>query len=473
VSAGRIPSYEELAALVVRQAERIDQLEAEVAELKRQLGQNSRNSSKPPSSDSPFTKPAPKSLRRKSGRKPGGQPGHPGSTLALVADPHERERHEPGPCAGCGADLVDAPEVGMERRQVFDLPPMTVRVIEHQLIARRCPCGTTTCGVAPEGVTAPVQYGPRITAIILYLYVGQFLSKKRTAAALAELFGTPVSEGTVAAVMKRAAAGLSNFLDVIADRIADAEVAGFDETGLRVAGELHWVHCARTDRYTLITCHRGRGQDGMDDAGVLIRFRGVAVHDAWAPYDTYVNADHQLCCAHALRELQAVTDAMADTAGPDAEWCWATQAADALVAMQKLVNDAINAGADTIDPDALGQQIVFYHSAVQIGVNQTAARATKIMQKHNALAHRLLDRQDDYLRFTQDWRIPPDNNGSERDIRMIKLRQKVSGCLRSLTGARQFCAIRSYLSTAAKHGKHFFEVLVMLTEGRPWLPATN
>lgn len=455
--------------MVVRQAERIDQLEAEVAELKRQLGQNSRNSSKPPSSDSPFTKPAPKSLRRKSGRKPGGQPGHPGSTLALVADPHERERHEPGPCTGCGANLVDAPEVGVERRQVFDLPPMTVRVVEHQLIARRCPCGTTTCGVAPEGVTAPVQYGPRITAIILYLYVGQFLSKKRTAQALAELFGIPVSEGTVAAVMKRAAAGLSNFLDVIADRIADAEVAGFDETGLRVAGDLHWVHCARTDRYTLITCHRGRGQDGMDDAGVLIRFRGVAVHDAWAPYDTYVNADHQLCCAHALRELQAVTD----TAGPDAEWCWATQAADALVAMQKLVDDAINAGADTIDPDALGQQIGFYHSAVQIGYTQTAARATKTMKTHNALARRLLDRQDDYLRFTQDWRIPPDNNGSKRDIRMIKLRQKVSGCLRSLTGARQFCAIRSYLSTAAKHGKHFFEVLVMLTEGRPWLPATN
>jgi transposase len=181
VSADRRPSYEELAALVVRQAERIEQLEAEVAELRRQLGQNSRNSSKPPSSDSPFVKPAPKSLRRRSGRKPGGQPGHPGSTLALVDNPNERKRHEPGPCTGCGADLTDAPEVGVERRQVFDLPPMTVRVTEHQLIARRCRCGVTTCGAPPDGVTAPVQYGPRIAAIILYLYVGQFLSKKRTA----------------------------------------------------------------------------------------------------------------------------------------------------------------------------------------------------------------------------------------------------------------------------------------------------
>ncbi len=463
------PSYEELAALVAVQAKRIAELEAEIAELRRQLGQNSQNSSKPPSTDSPFTKPAPKSLRRKSGRKPGGQPGHPGSTLTLVADPNERLRHEPGQCAGCGADLAAAPEVGMERRQVFDLPPMTVRVTEHQLIARRCSCGTTTCGAPPAGVTAPVQYGPRITAIILYLYVGQFMSKKRTAQALAELFGTPVSEGTVATMTTRAADGLDGFLDQVKDRIVESETAGFDETGLRVAGKLHWVHCARTGRYTLITCHTKRGREGIDDMGVLGRFRGVAVHDAWAPYDTYIESEHQLCCAHALRELQGV----ADTAPPDAQWCWATQVSDALVAMQHLAADAIATGADRIDPDALAEQVRRYRSAAQIGLTETAARSDKPMQKHNALARRLLDRQDDYLRFTTGRRIPADNNGSERDIRMIKLRQKVSGCLRTLTGAKQFCAIRSYLSTAAKHGRNFFDTFVMLAEGQPWLPATT
>jgi transposase len=447
----------------------VDALQAQVAELTRRLGQNSQNSSQPPSSDSPFTKPAPKSLRRKSGRKPGGQPGHSGSTLTLVDNPNRRQRHEPGPCSGCGAELTDAPEVGIERRQVFDLPPITVQVTEHQVIARRCPCGVTTCGTPPEGVTAPVQYGPQITAIVVYLYVGQFLSKKRTAQALAELFGAPVSEGTVATMTKRAAGGLAEFLDQVTGRIAEAEVAGFDETGLRVAGKLHWVHCARTRKYTLITCHPKRGTKGIDDAGVLTRFRGVAVHDAWAPYDTYTDVEHQLCCAHALREPQAV----ADTAPADAQWCWATQTADALVAMQKLVDEAITTGADTVDADALATQVQLYRSAVQIGVTQTAARSSKVMRKHNALARRLLDRQDDYLRFTTDWRIPADNNGSERDIRMIKLRQKVSGCLRSLTGAKQFCAIRSYLSTAAKHGKHFLEVLVMLAEGRPWLPAIS
>ena len=446
---------------------RVAALEAENAELKRRLGMNSANSSKPPSSDSPFVKPAPKSLRRRSGRRSGGQPGHPGSTLALVADPNERERHEPGPCTGCGLSLANAPEVGVERRQVFDLPPVTVQVIEHQLIARRCACGTTSCGAAPEGVSAPVQYGPRITAIILYLYVGQFLSKKRTAAALAELFGTPVSDATVASMAARAAAGLDGFLTEVGDRIAAAEVAGFDETGLRVAGKLAWVHCARTGKYTLITCHPRRGRDGINDAGVLSRFRGVAVHDAWAPYDTYLDVEHQLCCAHAQRELAAV----AESAGPDVDWCWATQAGDALVAMQKLVAAAFTAGAEDLDPDTLGKQVQLYRSAALIGLTQTSPRTGTVMRKHNALARRLLDRQDDYLRFTTDRRVPAENNGSERDIRMIKLRQKVSGCLRTLTGARQFCAIRSYLSTAAKHGRNFFDTLVMLAEGHPWMPA--
>jgi transposase len=365
VAADRRPCYEDLAvengelrALVERLTARLDALESENAELRRRLGQNSRNSSKPPSSDSPFMKPAPRSLRRKSGRKPGGQAGHPGSTLAQVCDPHERLRHEPGPCAGCGADRTGASEVGMEKRQVFDLPPMTVRVIEHQLIARRCACGITTCGSAPQGVSAPVQYGPRITAIVLYLYVGQFLSKKRTAAALAELFGTPISEGTVGAMTTRAADGLDDFLDLVTQRITEAEVAGFDETGLHVAGKLHWVHCARTSNYTLITCHRKRGREGINDAGVLGRFCGVAGHDAWAPSDTYIDIEHQLCCAHALRELAAVTD----TAAPD-DWSWADQAADALVTMQKLVPETIATTAGAVDPDALTEQLRRYRSA--------------------------------------------------------------------------------------------------------------
>lgn len=445
----------------------VTDLKAQNVELRRRLGQNSQNSSKPPSTDSVFDKPAPKSLRRRSGRKPGGQPGHRGSTLEPVSDPDVRVRHEPGPCAGCGADLAGAAEVGMRCRQVFDLPALAVRVTEHQLIARQCGCGVTTCADAPSGVSAPVSYGPQVTAIVIYLYVGQFLSKKRTAQALAELFGTPLSAGTVASMTARAAEGLQGFVATLRDRVADAPVAGFDETGLRVAGKLAWVHCARTDKCTLITCHANRGTAGIDDAGVLTRFCGVAVRDAWAPYDTYLAPQHQLCCAHVLRELAAV----AQTAPPNTGSCWATQVADALVAMQQLVNDAIAAGATSIDPDRLSEQIERYRFGAQVGLAQTAPRSNPLIKKHNALARRLLARQDDYLRFTTDWAIPPDNNGCERDIRMIKLRQKVSGCLRTMTGAQQFCAIRSYLSTAAKHGHNFFDTLVTLTEGQPWLPA--
>jgi transposase len=441
---------------------------ARIAELEARLGQTSKNSSKPPSSDG-LAKPAPKTLRQRGARKPGGQVGHPGSTLAPVAVPDEVIEHEPKCCRGCGQGLGDAVEVGREQRQVFDIPPMRVRVTEHQLIARRCRCGTTTRAGAPEGVSAPVQYGPRITAIILYLYVGQFLSKKRTAAALAELFGTPVSEGTVATMATRAASGLGGFLEWVRTNLAAADVVNFDETGFRVEGRLRWVHSASTGRYSLIFVHDRRGTKGMDAAGVLPHFAGVAVHDAWAPYDTYSHITHALCNAHALRELQAVTDTT-----PEGQWCWAQQSAEALREMNDLVKDALatKGTLDGINAAALTAAIHRYRSAALLGLEATHPRATKLMAKHHALARRLIDRQDDYLRFTTDPRVPFDNNAAEREVRMVKLRQKVSGCLRTLTGAQQFCAIRSYLATAAKHGIHFFAALTTLAEGRPCLPAT-
>jgi transposase len=354
----------------------------------------------------------------------------------------------------------------VERRQVFDLPDVTVTVTEHQLVERECGCGHRTKGMAPEGAEAPVQYGPRIAAVIVYLYIGQFLSKQRTAQALAELSGIPLSSGTAAGITARAAGKLGGFLEHARGQIAASQVAGFDETGFRVEGRLHWVHCARTGQYTLLTVHQKRGTEAIEAMGVLPWFAGVAVHDAWAPYDTCTAPDHQLCCAHALRELQAVTDAAAGD-----RWCRAAQAAEALTAMQALAADATGQGRDAVDPAALSFQICLYRSAALAGASQTAARSGPLMKKHHPLARRLLDRQDDYLRSCWDWRVPPDNNGCERDIRMTKPKQKVSGCLRSLTGARQFCAIRSYLSTAAKHDLRFFDVLVMLSENRPWIPS--
>jgi transposase len=438
----------------------------QIAELEARLKQNPRNSSRPPSSEG-LAKPAPKprSLRKKSGRKPGGQDGHKGTTLAQVARPDREIRHEPGCCGRCGAGLAGRPVTGVERRQVFDLQPVRAEVTEHQLIERECGCGQRTKGSAPAGAEAPVQYGPRVAAVIVYLYAGQFLSKERTALALSELFGIPCSSGTVAALTASAARRLDGFLEQVRQGITASDVAGFDETGFRVEGRLAWVHCARTGKYTLLMVHPKRGTKAMEAMGILPRFAGVAVHDAWAPYDTYPAPDHQLCCAHALRELQAVTDA-----APQGQWCWAAQAAEALTAMQQLVSEAIRHRWDVADPAALAAQVRLFRSAALIGAAQTAARSGALMKKHNALARRLLGRQDDYLRFTADFRAPPDNNGTERDIRMAKLKQKVSGCLRTMTGARQFCAIRSYLSTAAKQGLSFFDALVMLAKGEPWMP---
>ena len=245
------------------------------------------------------------------------------------------------------------------------------------------------------------------------------MSKQRTAQALAELFGISLSSGTVAGITARAAGRLGEFLEHAREQIAASKVAGFDETGFRVDGRLHWVHCARTSTYTLLTVHPKRGRQAMQAMGVLSWFAGVAVHDAWAPYDTYAAPEHQLCCAHALRELQAVTDA-----GPGGQWCWAAQAAEAITAMQDLVREAISQGRDAVDPAVLAAQVRLFRSAVLAGASQTGPRSGALMKKHNALARRLRDRQDDYLRFTTDLRAPPDNNGSERDKRMVKLRQK-------------------------------------------------
>jgi transposase len=468
------PSYEQLAALVVELSGRLDEANARIAELEARLGKNSRNSSKPPSSDG-LAKPAPKSLRGKSGRRPGGQAGHRGQTLCQVTDPDRRRRHVPRRCRGCGKGLAGASEVGLERRQVFDIPAIRVRVTEHQLVKRRCGCGTVTRADAPAGAEAPVQYGPNVAAIVIYLYVGQFLSKDRTAKALAELFGTPVSPGTVAAMTARAAAGLAGrdgFTEQVRDRLTTAQVAHFDETGLRVAGRLRWVHSASTGKYVLITVHDKRGVEAMNAAGVLPAFAGIAVHDGWAPYDTYTAATHARCNAHILRELQAVIDHHAQTGGN--EWCWAAQAADALRTMKHLADGALarDGTLNGVDTAAMDQAKHDFRSAARLGARATAARATNLEKDHNALARRLIDKHDDHLRFTIDARVPFDNNAAEREIRMIKIRQKVSGCLRTLTGAEQFCAIRSYLATTAKHGLGLLDALTKLTNQTPWLPST-
>src|SRR4051812_14488293 len=246
-------------ARMAAQDARIVEQDARIGELERQLAASSRNSSKPPSTDG-VDKPAPKSLRGRSGRKPGGQPGREGRTLRQVAVPDEVVVHEPGACAGCGAWLAaENPPTRVIRRQVFDIPTITVRVVEHRLISRRCVCGALTAAAGPAGVTAPVSYGPHAAAIAVYLVLGQHLPVERTAGLLAELFGTPMAAGTVAAWTHRAAAGLAPFTTAVRAGLAEADLVHADETGLRVAGRLHWLHVASSTRFTALFCHRRRG----------------------------------------------------------------------------------------------------------------------------------------------------------------------------------------------------------------------
>jgi transposase len=460
------PSYEQLLALNAELAARLEQALARIAELEARLKQSSVNSSKPPSSDG-IAKPAPKSLRKKTGRGPGRPAGQPGVTLEQVADPDVIVRHVPAACGGCGDDLAGGREVALTRRQVFDVPDPKVVVTEHQIVTVACRCGHHTSGTAPAEATAPVAYGPRLAGIGVYLLHGQFLSVGRTADALRDLFGLPVAAGTVACWVNRTALGvIGQVLPVIRDRIAAAPVAHFDETGLRTDGRLAWLHSASTGTDVLLTVHPKRGVAAMDAAGVLPRFGGVAVHDAWAPYDTYTAALHALCNAHVLRELIYVTDT---AIGPTAEL--AAQAIGALQQLHRLVSAARADGAEP-DPATIGEQQHLLRSAVVLAAQATAARATTLQRKHHALFVRLRDRRDDYLRFVTNPAVPFDNNAAEQTIRMPKLRIKVSGSMRTLTGAEHFAAIRSYTATAIRHGINMLDALVQAAAGNPWIPTT-
>jgi transposase len=454
-------------AAIAALAAQVEELTGQVADLAARVAQTSKNSSRPPSGDG-LGKPAPKSLRKKTGRKPGRPKGQPGATMELTGHPDDVVRHEPACCAGCGGGLAGAAETGMERRQVTEIPEVKPKVTEHQMIERECACGARTKAAAPAGVTAPVQYGPRVSALAAYLWHGQFLSRDRAVQALSEMFGCAPSPAVIANAVKKIAAFTAPALDAIIKGLLASDVVHFDETGFRVAGKLAWVHSASSGKYVLVTVHAKRGTKGMDAAGILPSFAGIAVHDAWAPYDTYAGvAAHALCNSHVLRELIAVTET-----GTELDAVWAQQATGALLALKNAA-DAAAAGDAAISQDLLDKHAKLFTDAAAAGTVINAGRRTKLQKKRNALATRMLGREADYLRFARDLRVPFDNNEAERVIRMSKLRIKVSGCMRSMTGAETFCAIRTYLATAARHGIGALDALTMAAEGHPWIPDTT
>lgn len=454
---------------------RVQELQAEVARLGVEgreaspvaARQDSHNSGLPPSLDLPSVKAAnaikrTRSLRRKTGKQVGGQVGHQGATLRQVEMPDRVQVHEPQRCRRCYASLAAAVVVGCHRRQVFDLPPVALEVTEHRAQTKRCACcGARTKGKLPPEVRAPVQYGGRVRAITTYLQKYQLLPFARTSEAMRDLFTCSISPGTLHTTRHVAAAKLVGVEEQIKRAITESAVIGADETGLRVAGKSHWVHVARTDHLTHYGYDARRGKSAIDVIGILPQFTGVCVHDGWLTYDEYRRATHALCNVHLLRELVYIEECCAE------QGQWTRPLSKLFLDIKATVERAQANDLPQLSDEQLATFTNRYDRLVrrasrlnppppQEKPDESAKRFRVVRVKSRApappLIRRLQEKREQVLRFMTDLRVPFDNNGAERDIRMVKLQQKTSGCFRTEEGAEAFCRIRSYLSTARKQG---------------------
>jgi len=475
-----MPSAEELSALphdelAVRLAEAyqlIGRLQARVEELERQVRQDSSTSSRPPSSDSPYRKkPRDRSLRERGKRRPGKQPGDPGTTMSLADDPDERIELSPLACRGCGADLAGVPVLAQRRHQVTDIapaPPPTVT--EYVAQAKACPCcGIVSEAVLPAHVRARASYGPEAHAQAANLVSGHYIPVARAAQLLAQLAGLPVSTGWMAAVRSKAAAliGASGFPDHVRDLLRSAPALHADETPVRTAGGLRYLHVACTRYLTLMHCG-DRSAAAIDAGGVLPGYAGILVRDGYPGYAHLISALHAWCGAHLLRDLQDVHDTE-----PELQE-WAAKMACLLLWARDAAAAARAAGQDRLSPAVLARLITSYHAITAEG------RAINRYRHHSAngrtaraLTRRLEHNEDMILCFA----TRPDldiftNNEAERTIRPVKVQQRSSGgCWRTLHGLADFAIVQSYLSTAAKWDISKLDALRALFSGNPWLPA--
>ena len=482
MSEGPRLSYEELAALVVSQAalvesltarvaeqdERIARQDARIVELERQLGRNSTNSSMPPSSDRFCGKG--KQPRRGSGRKPGKQPGAPGAGMEMSSDPDKIVDHVPAECGGCGADLTDPVASGggqgYARRQVHDLPQrVAAHVTEHRLHRVRCGCGYTTTAPAPAEVSASVQYGPRLTALIAYLVVVQHLPYERAVGLIADLFpGLTPSSGWACTAVGRTAAALAPACRVIADLLRRAEVVHADETTTSIAGKRWWLHVACTPTLTAFHLNVSRGRSAVTAFAILPGHTGTLVHDALSVYDAYTTARHALCGAHLLRELAAAAEAHPHQAWPQA-------ALDALADLLAATHTARAEGLTLVPAHVLNPLLRRWNHAVNVGLAANPRAAGKRQSKTRNLLQRLRDRGDQILLFARDLTVPFSNNQAERDLRPAKTQLKISGCHRSENGACTWLTIRGYASTCRKNGIQVLTALHDALTGNVWAPG--
>ena len=449
---------------------RLDVSENRTRELENQIAKNSRNSSKPPSTDG-FKKPSPKSLRKKGMRKTGGQAGHNGHTLKMVDNPDHTEVHTVEVCEKCNCLLADKPVDKVEKRQIFDLPPIKITVTEHQVETITCACGHVNKSDFPKGVNAPVQYGASVRSVAVYLKNYQFLPYKRTCELFQDLFGFPIGQGTLANIISECDDLAEAPVEKIKKQIQDAAVAHFDESGSRVEGKRWWLHSASTEAATYYGVHRKRGAEAIDEIGILPYFHGWAVHDFWIAYFAY-HCLHSLCNAHHLRELVFVHEQHKQN--------WAENMITCLLNIKTTV-DKVKQISKQLDKSQILRFEKQYQRVIDEGYetnplppvpkNKKKKPGRRKKTKPRNLIERLDKHRGEALAFMYDFRIPFDNNLAERDIRMIKVQQKISGTFRSEDGAKAFCRIRSYLSTARKNSIGAMDSLVLLYDGCPFIPT--
>ena len=465
--AGKLPAIEDRQQRLETENKH---LRERVRELERRLAKNSRNSSKPPSSDG-FKKPSPKSLRKKGKRKSGGQPGHTGHTLKMVKKPDYTEKHRIERCACCGRSLSDQQPDSVEKRQVHDLPPRRLIVTEHQAEIKMCSCGHLNKAAFPEGVNAPAQYGEGVKAAAVYLKTYQHLPYERTCELLDDLLGCTMSEGTLANFISQCDQRVKEAVEQIKALIEQASVAHFDETGSRVEGKLWWLHAASTANATYYDIHRKRGREAFDAIGILPDFIGRAIHDFWKPYFGYACL-HGLCNAHHLRELIFVHEQYQQD--------WADRMIDCLLDIKEAV-DRARLTTDHLSARQIQAFEARYQKILDEGyarnplsplpANARKKRGRRKKSKPRNLLERLDEHRQEALAFMYDFNVPFDNNQAERDLRMMKVQQKISGMFRTEEGAKAFCHIRSYISTARKNAVGAIDALASVFSGTPFVPA--
>jgi len=450
------------------QAKRIAELEERNRELEAQRKKNSTNSSKPPSTDT-FV---PRKNRRVKGVRPvGGQKGHPGHTLEMVDNPDKTHTSKVTKCEGCGASLKDVPVIDTERRQVFDIPPQKVVVIEHQAEHKQCPhCGCHNRGKFPEGVEYSVQYGQALKTLMVYLSVFQLIPYERICVFFSDVFGLSVSKATIANALKTCNDSLADYDKIIQQALCRASVLHVDETGFRVKKERRWLHVACTTLLTWYGHHKDRGKSATDALNILPAFKGVLVHDFWKTYLLY-DCLHAICNAHLIRELTGISEEFGQI--------WSDQMKELILDIKKEV-DSARLRLCLLSLNQIADFEARYAQIIEQGnrenpepeyIRPAGKRGRKKHSKPRNLLNRFDKFHDEILAFMNDFSIPFDNNLAERDLRMMKVQQKISGTFRSIEGADWFCRIRGYVSTVRKNDKPVLASIKSAFEGKPFIPA--